>query len=155
MSNDRASLSFGLNYQALAILHFLAGRDPDFATYTNGRYDIEVETFPWYNGWEKGVCLVVRRGPGDNRALCITFGEHRNTDGIFVDHWEDTAPHNCPTLENVDEAAYEKAYCNRKSFEYGRAGDAAGHIYELMEGYYVAQAKKAAEAEKTSEGGSK
>jgi hypothetical protein len=139
---DRADPTFGLNSQALAILHMLAGREPDFATYTNGRYNIDVQTFPWYNGRERGVCLVVRHSLGSLRALHVAFGEERMSDAIFVDTWEDDLPNNSPTLEGANQEVYDKAYRDRKHFNYGRVGDAAEFVYEAMRCYYEAQAEK-------------
>jgi len=147
---DRPDPSFGLNNQAMALLHFLAAMEPDFAEYEHGRYSIEVSTYPWYNGREKGVCLVVQHGLCDPKALHITFGEIRNCDSIFVDHWVSTTPYNGPTLENTDPTAYEKAYQGRKVIGHGEIGKAAECIYGLMEDYYKTQKK-----EKAKESGKK
>lgn len=143
---DRADPTFGLNHQAMAILHYLASIEPAFAKYENGYYDIRIQTFPWYNGREKGVCLVVQHGycGGDSTALHVTFGEIRNSDGIFVDHWVDKPPFNCPTLEGADPDTYEKAYHSRMSFGCGEIGKAADYIQDLMEVYYKAQEKEKA-----------
>lgn len=154
--HDRADPTFGIGSQARAILHFLTDAEPSFATYEDGYYDIRIETFPWYNGREKGICLVVQpRYTGTPRALHITFGEDRRTDSIFVDTWEDTTPFNCPTLEGADQEAYDKAYQNRKHFNQGRVGDAAEYIIEAMEGYYKANHAKVEKPAKAAKRGSK
>ena len=135
--NDRADLTFGLNPQALAILHMLAGRDPEFADYENGHYDFHMKTFPWYNGRERGICLVVSPSyVGAPRALHIAFGEDRRSDAIFVDVWEDVTADNGPTLRDASPEAFEEAYQNRKHFNYGQIGQAVEAIFKAMELYY-------------------
>lgn len=68
-----------------------------------------VSASAWYNGRERGVCLVVRHpanlsGPG----LVIVFGEHRNSDDAFVDSWTmSTLPWNPPTITDEPEEAYD------------------------------------------------
>lgn len=146
MSNRCADPTFGIKSQALAILQLLAGQDPTFADWDpkTGRYDISIQTFPWYNGSEKGVCLVVRAGRTrlGEPHLHIAFGECRSTDGIFVEQWEAREPFNCPTLENRDEKVGDAAYKDRASFPCGQIGQAADFIVDCMT-EFCAKAEKA------------
>jgi len=139
-----ADPSFGLNAQALAILHFLAGMTPSFAPFdpTLGCYKVCIRTFPWYNGREMGVALIIHReamsaGP----CRIIAFGESRNSDAIFVEYWEEPmSPFNGPTIENRSSAFEELAGAKtikRVSFNCGEVGKASDHIYDLMKTFYL------------------
>ncbi len=140
--NDRcADPTFGIKSQALAILQLLAGQDPTFANWNTktGRYKVSIQTYPWYAGREKGVCLVMKPDGRPNPTkghLHIAFGEDRGTDGIFVEKWEAGEPFNCPTLENRDPKVGDEAYQNRASFPGGQIGQAAEYIVEIMRVYY-------------------
>lgn len=138
MDQGCADLTFGLQPQALAIAHLLAGMVPDFADWDeeSDRFDVEINTFPWYNGEEKCVCLLVWQRSRDH-CLHIVFGEDRKTDALFVEHWEDERPPNCPTLESANKDAYEGASCNRELFEASEAGTVAERIFDLMAMFYA------------------
>lgn len=136
-----ADPTLGLNFQALAILAFLAGRPPSFAPYdpTLGRFSVCIQTFPWYNGREAGIALVIYQGATASGACrIITFGECRNTDGIFVEHWEETRePFNGPTVEERERRASTLLGCERTSFDRGQIGVVADYIYDLMASFYA------------------
>jgi hypothetical protein len=123
MSKSLASTGFGLSGQALAVLALLAEREPDMATYDQARHDynIEIDTWPWYNGREKGVCLEVRPSVVHNAALLITFGEHRNSDDIFIDSWVHTGRFLNPPTPAV---FTDEAYAARVTVPYGDVGKA-------------------------------
>jgi hypothetical protein len=132
--------TFNLNPQALAVLAMLSRREPAFAEYDKdlGTYKIEIETSPWYNGRERGVCLNVRRSFSDKTCLLITFGEHRNTDGIFIDCWVHKGHFmNPPTLKDYN----DKAYKGRHTVNYGRVDLAVEYILDKMKAYYEALPK--------------
>lgn len=140
-----ADPTFGLNRQALAILHYLAGLPPSFARYDQdlGRYSIFIRTYPWLNGREKGVALVVFRGSGpEGPCRVIAFGEDRGSSGLFVEHWEEPVdPLNGPTVADRDLLMEAKERAGAKTvervdFNEGRIGEAASHIYDLMEQFY-------------------
>jgi hypothetical protein len=135
MTNSIADLTLGVGKQARAILALLEV-EPDFAEYSEGFYQIDIDTRAWYNGRERGVSLVVRR-MGFKGCLVITFGEHRNTDGIFVDSWEmPHAPMNGPTVADFSDEVYN-VWNARTMFHYGEAGKAAKFIYEKMSQFYA------------------
>lgn len=119
--------TLGLSEQATAVMAMLSKREPDFVPYKDSEYIIEINSSAWYNGRERGICLVVRRMLSDKTCLIVTFGECRGSDGIFVDAWDMT----------------DKAYQERKEFGYGRTDLAVRHILNVMETFYVAQTPKA------------
>lgn len=143
-----ADPKFGLNHQALAILAFLSGLPPSFAPYDpkTGRYDVNIQTFPWYSGLETGVALVVHRNwTAEGRCMVIAFGECRKTDQIFVEHWEEPRePPNGPTVERRDRLKGLKMGAVRTTFDRGEVGAAADQVYALMERFYSEQPKKVA-----------
>jgi len=128
MSRYIADIHLGMGAQALAVLAMLSRCDCDgLAEYDKEwkEYKIEIRTWAWYNGRECGACLEVRPFLSSERALLITFGEHRNTDSIFVDSWEvDEFFLNPPTVANFTDAAYKKRTC----VPYGNVGDAVAVI---------------------------
>ena len=139
MEQRCADPTFGLNEQALAVIQMLAGRTPQFANYNDaaGEYDITIHTFPWYSGREMGVSLVVSKHP-EPRGPCLVLvvAEHRSSDNIFVETWEqDEWPRNGPTLQ-IRESVVADGEGDRKLFKYGAVGDAAKFIYDQMETYY-------------------
>jgi hypothetical protein len=109
---------------------------PSFATYDPALgYRVGLRTFPWYNGYEKGASIVLRPCGSMKPCLVISFGEARNSNGIFVETWEQALePFNIPTIEERENKALSFA---RVSFDCGDIGEAASYIYGLMEAYYV------------------
>lgn len=131
MQNRIADPHLGINKQARAVLAYL-DTEPSFAKYENGFYDIDISTHAWYNGRERGVSLTISR-LGFRGCLVVTFGECRNSDGIFVDAWElPGAPYNGPTTEGFTDDAYKA----RKTFPEGAAGKAGEYIFEKLADFY-------------------
>ncbi len=86
-------VDFGLhlNRRAWAVLHLL-DREPDFAPYDdlNHKYEIESETYAFYNGRERG--FTIRVGHPDsgiryNRYCYVVFSENRSSDDIVIIRW--------------------------------------------------------------------
>lgn len=132
MSRTVADLTLGLSAQALAVLAMLAQNECDgLAEYdeTGRDYKIEIRTSAWYNGRERGVCLEVRPSFSSKEALLITFGEHRNSDCIFIDSWR-VVTHflNPPTVADFSDEAYE----NRSTVPYGNVADAVSIIRDKI-----------------------
>lgn len=123
MARTIADPSLGLNDQAYAVLAMLGRAEPTDlgAKYddTSREYEIEIKTFAWYNGRERGVLLEVRPHFTSKKALLVTFGECRSGDSIFVDSWE-VEEHflNPPTPADFPDEAYERR-------EVARYGDVA------------------------------
>jgi hypothetical protein len=133
MAHDSCGdMRMGVKGTALAILALLADREPAFADFEEGRYDVDIETHASYNGREQGICLTLRKG-WSGALLHVVFGEHRNSDDIFVDFWVTCRPFmNGPTLNDKPEEAY-----TRRHYIGGlMLGDAANYIYGLMEEFY-------------------
>lgn len=145
-----ADLSFGLNSQALAVATLLANREPDFADFDGElkSYDAIIETYPWYNGREKGVAIVMRRGWGSPRRFVLVMAECRNSDDIVVEEWEQDDPYNGPTLKGrigaLGADADQAVYAGRKYIPYGRIGKAADYIYGRMSVWYAREKAKSA-----------
>ena len=126
----------GLSEQALAVLAVLARREPDFAPYDKEfhDYEYEVATAAWYNGRERGVSLVISKGITKAPPLVITFGEHRNSDNIFIDSWVGKQRFlNPPTIADFPDAAYEA----RTLVEYGRVDRAVEVIIGKIRDYFA------------------
>jgi hypothetical protein len=49
-------------------------------------YRIFIDTFPFYNCRERGIGISVNNSE-ISKILVIVFGEHRNSDNIFIDRW--------------------------------------------------------------------
>lgn len=147
MSNRIADTSLQLNSQALAVLQILANREPTFADYANGRYDIEIGTYAWYNGRERGFSLVVTRLGKSRTPLVCTVFEHRKSDDLCVLSWEpDRLFLNAPTIECWNR--HKKATGDEwdpAHFEYGDVGNVVEYIYYRMDSWYTAQKEQTSE----------
>ena len=85
-----------------------------------------LQSSAWYNGRECGICLYLRTG---TKTLIVTFGEHRNSGEIFVDHWySEEIFLNPPTVQNFT----DKAYKQRKCFNCDKSNKAAQYIMSLF-----------------------
>jgi len=118
---------FKVKATARAVLAYLEGEwqvrnVPDCHAY--------IHTAAWYNGREDGFSVTVSMSP-EPESLVVTFGEHRNTDQIFVDHWLGRVGINPPTVDDFTDEAYE----DRKMFKYDDAAGAAIYVRQLIEGY--------------------
>lgn len=93
----------------------------------------ELKTYPWYNGRERGFLLCYGRIVRDS-ILCITFGENRNSDNIFVDMWiQNGLGNNPPTVKDFSEEAWKR----RKYFGYNQHYSAATYIVNLIKDFVV------------------
>jgi hypothetical protein len=138
MGQGCADLTFGLQPQALAIAYLLSGKIPDFADWDAEakRFDIEIETYPWYNGREKAVCLLVYLRSSPDTCLYLVFGEDRRTDNLFVERWEGGKPEQQPSMATIDEDAHEEASRDRRTFEASKVSGVANYVFELMAEFY-------------------
>lgn len=137
--------TFGINSQALAILHFLSNREPDFAEYGDTGYHVLLNTKPWYNGRERGILISMDSIGETEKILHIAVFEHRNSDNICCLKWETNASY----LNYPDDNAIDKAYKGQDkhyadaSFKYGEIGECANYIYDTLADYYIAHHKYA------------
>lgn len=116
-----ASIDMNISTQALLVLRVLSTHD------IPPEWKIEpVETSAWYNGRERGVCITFRNK--QNKCLAITFGECRNSDSIFIDHFETKMTLNPPTVRDFSEEAYRL----RRYAPYLGVSDAIDIITEIL-----------------------
>jgi len=93
--------------------------------------------YEWHNGREKGLAITVEHfcygAPG---CLTVTFGQHRCSDGIFVDTWVQDGGYwpTAPTTRDITEAAYE----NRHHFGPNAIGKATEYIASLVKSHMKA-----------------
>lgn len=133
-----ADPSFGINPQALAILHLLSQYTPDFAEWDDltKQWKVEIFTFPWFNGLEKGVALVVRKDSTYPDHLVIAFGEDRTTDRVFVQQWmSDTSIPNGPNLQDMT----NRSLSSRALFPAMDYAKVLDHIVSAMRRFYEFQ----------------
>lgn len=134
--NTIADTTLNIQAQAYAVLAMLARQEPAFAPYDKerGEYEYEVTTSAWYNGRERGICLVVRRDIIDKKCLIVTFGECRNSDQIFIDSWEHWGGFlNPPTVADFNDEGYKA----RTYVPYGRVDRAVEVIVEKLTAYFA------------------
>ncbi len=129
-------LTFGLNAQALAVLALLAERAPDFAPWNEKDrcFEVEIKTYPYYNGRERGIILSCKRGNvGTGDALLITVGQVRSGDQITL-QWgiSERLPYLvAPTWEFFTETK-KCSQLGEKLFPYGACGAVVEKICRLM-----------------------
>lgn len=134
-----ADSGLNLNAQALAVLAILANLEPGF----DGE-DYDSTSSAWYNGRERGVCLVIRRW-GAEKCLCIVFGECRSSDSLFIETWTHKGHFmNPPRIEDRP----EKAYQSRETVAFGRIDLVVSKIVNMVEKFVDAEDKRAAKAER-------
>lgn len=144
MSNTIADFTFGVNNQAIAVLHML-DREPDFADYNDGFYQVTIRTRPWYNGRESGFVLSMHKDY--KTTLHIAVFEHRNSDNICALEWTTEHPYCNHPLEDAN--IFDKAYGGRDKYgvdhsvSYGEAGKMANWVYGRMAQFYGPKNEKA------------
>jgi len=125
---------FGIKPRSWRIAHLLEEsalvtlKESDFYK----KIEYEISTYPFYNGRESSICLVICPSFLNKEALFVVFGEHRNSDDTFVDIWEGTKPpYNGPKLEDFTDEAYE----NRKTFSYKDDYEVDKYIYWAIKNF--------------------
>lgn len=122
---NSGSWDLSLNRQAAMVLEVLRCRDIEIPA---GWF---VSTYAWYNGRERGFQVHVYRGTGEMRVIAVS--EHRNSDNIAIDQWEQQYNFvNPPTAPDFPEEAYR---FRRTVVEFGGYEDAAGIVEFLILGY--------------------
>ena len=110
-----ADPTFGLNPQSVAVMHLLTGQYISL--------DEPPKTFPWYNGSENGIALVVSNGCS---FRVIVVGEDGRSDRVFVEHWDSkTQPFNVPTVDQREASGATVFRSTFKASEISKAADAA------------------------------
>lgn len=114
-------LNFDISSCALAIANILTDKVPCLI---DGDASLNMRTYPLYNGRERLICIVLEKNYGDN--ICISFGEHRNTDNIIVDIF--STKNFYPTFKDMTDEQYE----NREFFKYNEHYKVAEFICEKL-----------------------
>ena len=141
MQNNLVDISFGVDNQAMAVLHML-DRSPDFADYENGFYDVHITTKPWYNGRESGFVISMKDHGFDGKCIHIAVFEHRNSDNICALRWiNDSYYFNHPLEDpNIFEVAYggknKTKYDVAFSVQCGECGKMSDWVYEQLTDFY-------------------
>lgn len=129
--------TFGIHPKAIAVAHLLGDleikldhiKDPELKSKIN--HLIDVRTFPFYNGREQGICIMTGSFFNIQEAQLVVFGEHRNSDSIFVDVWKEKRPFNNPDVSMFSNEAYNK----RKFFSYNQIVETADFVRDAVEDY--------------------
>jgi hypothetical protein len=112
------------------VTHPLASRAPWLDD--EPRYDIEIDTFPFYNGRERAVGLRVRRDGIHGKGLILVFGEDRRSDALFFDRWvQGRVGLNPPTVADFSDEVYRA----RRLFPFARLDLAADAILEDLRAF--------------------
>jgi hypothetical protein len=94
---------------------------------------ISVRTYPFYNGRERSIALVIGT-LFSKTQIVIVFGENRNSDNLFVDTFtQERDIYSEPRLSDFS----DKAYKDRKFFRYDEFGTAAKFIEELIKDHNI------------------
>lgn len=108
------NLDLNICHQALAVQQALKTWSHDYGW---DKLDVDISTFPLFNGRERGLCLVIKKPYyGQKReTLLVSFGERRGGDSIFVECIvTNQMIMNGPTRDNFSEESYR----NRSIFDY-------------------------------------
>jgi hypothetical protein len=146
--NGITDTTFGLNHQALSVLHLLSKITPHFAFYNKDMHEYEVrfETKPWYNGRECGFMLSMGNGILGHRGkeiIHIAVFEHRNSDSICCLKWT-----NDSFYWNSYNGDFSDAYQGKNkwnvafSANYGEIGKVAEWIMNTLEVFYSSNWEK-------------
>lgn len=139
--NKIIDFQFGIKNQAWAVMHML-DREPDFADYENGNYNVYIKTLPWYNGREAGFVVSMKENGYTGKCVHIAVFEHRNSDEICALRWEtDNFYFNHPLEDkNIFDIAYggknKTKYDLSKTVGYGKCGEMAEWVYEQLASFY-------------------
>lgn len=129
-----ADPTFGIQAPATVILLILAGEPAVFPLpKTKKTPGMRLRTYPWFNGREKGACVVATRD--GVHGLVLAFGEERSSEAIFVDVWRQVLPaSDQPTIESSGQA-YAMAYANRTRFDHHDYAGAVSMIKSVIRAY--------------------
>lgn len=116
--------NFGINPSALSIMNLISSFNLEDDKYKHASF----QTYPFYNGREKGICLVIQY-KWEPECLFLSFGEHRNSDSLFLDSWKANNVFNGMTVDDFPEVAYK----NRTFMNYNGHYDLANKIFNLAQ----------------------
>jgi hypothetical protein len=125
--------------QAIAVKAYLEMHDGIEATYdvNTHRYQ-NVHIGPWFNGRERGFVITMNHNFG-GESINIAFYEHRSSDDIIVLTWTSKRlAINPPTLADAPWNTGEES--SEAVFSYGKASEAADHIYKVLSEWWMGEA---------------
>lgn len=134
--------TLNLNPQAWAVLHALAGIQPEFARKGDSEnFDVDIVTYAWYSGRERGFTLAMQSRPVPSRDwLFIAVGESRGSDEIAVYHWVAPGVYGSPPEFCLDGDPYGRGIAvERKNFPELQVHRVVKHVYSLLKKAYKAQ----------------
>ena len=124
---NKINLDIDISHQALAV-------QAGLKTQCWGPLQARIQMYPLFNGRERGLCLEVRHQWLSDQALLVSFGEHRNTEDLFVQMVQTTRIlMNGPELEDFTEESYR----DRKHFGNLDIASVVEHIYNEVEAYVL------------------
>ena len=109
---------------------------------SNGAVDIQIHSYAFYNGRERGICLEVREIdvhniPNNQQCMLIAFAESRGSDQIFVQQILNSKA--TPRYGGVDLSDFpEESYESR--FQFDDIEDAAMHVMGLLGSFAMRKA---------------
>ena len=134
MPHNRIDLSLGISWRAMAVLHALHDMEENMEGWkegnSRGAADIQIHTYAFYDGRERGICLEVREIDADNlpnnqECMLIAFAESRGSDQVFVQQILRSKA--TPRYGGVDLSDFpEESYQDRCAFD--DIEDAAMHV---------------------------
>jgi hypothetical protein len=116
--------TFGISEVALKILDLLGQREVSFVP--EGDFSVYFRTYPWYNGREHGIAIVM--GRYFKESITVVFGEARRSDQIFIDVFLMPNGVDQPTVQHFSEEAYR----NRRFFNYNQESEAVDLIIDIF-----------------------
>jgi hypothetical protein len=139
-----ADLTFGIHPSALAVANLIGDFYYEIEDEHPGIFEdefkehfvnnlLEFKTFPFYNGREKAICIVMQ-SMYQSKALHIVFGENRNSDDIFIDSWVGPLDFNSPNVNDLTDETYKK----RKYFGLRDVYKAVEHINVKLVDHVIA-----------------
>lgn len=123
--------TFGLSRPARTLMTLL-DREPTFLETQESVDTVRFMTYPWYNGRERGVALVMYHSRTFAPSCVVVFGEERRSDAIFVDTWATEHPFDPPSVEDFTDEVYAK----RVAFGPSQLHQAEQHIIKTLEAFY-------------------
>ena len=117
-------LNFNINPVAVAIAHLLKDLIDEHGDM------VDLKTYALYNGREKGICVVrTILKDGVENSIAVSFGEHRSSDGLFVEFVYFKAH----SVMNMSHDIFtEESYELRKDFKFNQLYQVRDAVYDLL-----------------------
>lgn len=122
-----------INAAARSVLIYLSeGTYIDFYSLERNTGILHIDTFAFYNGRERGIGLEIVKTREEIKTLYIVFAEHKRSDEIFVEKWEQGgyADMNPPAWDAVGRT--DKVYEERKCFSPDQVHEVCNYIKTLV-----------------------